>query len=367
MDGDQALVADRRRALVVQRTGWGKSAVYFVATALLRDRGAGPTVIISPLLALMRNQIAAAARAGIRAGTINSANAEEWDDVHAEVAAGAVDVLLVTPERLNNPGFRDEVLPQLADGRACWSSTRRTASPTGATTSGRTTGGSGRCSGACRRASRCWPPPRPPTRGWRRRRRAARHRRRGPRAGAARHRWTGTPCTWRSSGCPTTAQRLAWLPEHLQRTARVRHRLLPDRRRGRAGRGPPARAGLRVAAYSGRTEPARTAGAEEDLLANRVKALVATSALGMGFDKPDLGFVVHLGAPPSPIAYYQQVGRAGPRVGPGRRVLLPGPEDPDIWELLRLAGFPAGRRSGRPWTSWPRRAGRCRRPPWRPG
>src|ERR1700744_981232 len=111
----RALVADKRRALVVQRTGWGKSAVYFVATALLRAQGAGPTVIVSPLLALMRNQVDAAARAGIHARTINSANLEEWEKVHAEIRAGTVDVLLVSPERLNNPGFRDNVLPQLTE------------------------------------------------------------------------------------------------------------------------------------------------------------------------------------------------------------------------------------------------------------
>src|SRR5690242_301439 len=111
----EALAADRRRALVVQRTGWGKSAVYFVATLLLRSAGAGPTVIISPLLALMRNQIEAAERAGIRAVTINSTNVEDWQQVHAQIAAGEVDVLLVSPERLNNPGFRDEVLPRLTE------------------------------------------------------------------------------------------------------------------------------------------------------------------------------------------------------------------------------------------------------------
>ena len=107
-------LVDGRRALVVQRTGWGKSAVYFVATALLRAGGAGPTVIVSPLLALMRNQIDAAGRAGIRARTINSANADDWEETYGEIAAGAVDVLLVSPERLNNPGFRDRVLPRLA-------------------------------------------------------------------------------------------------------------------------------------------------------------------------------------------------------------------------------------------------------------
>src|SRR3954451_16725567 len=110
----EALVVDRGRVLCVQRTGWGKSAVYFVATALLRARGAGPTVIVSPLLALMRNQVDAAARAGIVARTINSANLEEWDAITAEIAAGSVDVLLVSPERLNNPAFREDVLPKLA-------------------------------------------------------------------------------------------------------------------------------------------------------------------------------------------------------------------------------------------------------------
>src|SRR6478752_10855401 len=109
-----ALVAERRRALVVQRTGWGKSAVYFVATALLRAGGAGPTVIISPLLALMRNQLAAAQRAGIRAATINSTNVEDWQEIYRAVQAGEIDVLLLSPERLNNPQFRDAVLPELA-------------------------------------------------------------------------------------------------------------------------------------------------------------------------------------------------------------------------------------------------------------
>ncbi len=110
----EALAVDRRRALVVQRTGWGKSAVYFVATLLLSEQGAGPTVIVSPLLALMRNQIAAAERAGIRAVTINSTNIDQWQPIHDQIHAGSVDVLLVSPERLNNPGFRDEVLPRLA-------------------------------------------------------------------------------------------------------------------------------------------------------------------------------------------------------------------------------------------------------------
>ena len=128
---------------MVQRTGWGKSAVYFVASLLLRRRGAGPTLIVSPLLALMRDQVAAADRAGVRAAAINSANQLEWGQIQEQLAANTVDVLLVSPERLNNPRFRDEQLPQLVGAPACWWSTRPTASPTGATTSVPTTGGSG--------------------------------------------------------------------------------------------------------------------------------------------------------------------------------------------------------------------------------
>src|SRR5215213_6140750 len=113
LEAIQALVDDRRRALVVQRTGWGKSAVYFIATLLLRQRGAGPTLLVSPLLALMRDQVAAAARAGVRAVAINSANQLEWDTVREQLAADQVDVLLVSPERLTNPSFRETQLPEL--------------------------------------------------------------------------------------------------------------------------------------------------------------------------------------------------------------------------------------------------------------
>src|SRR3954463_15998396 len=109
------LVEDRARVLCVQRTGWGKSAVYFIATALLRERGAGPALIVSPLLALMRNQIEAARRLGIRAHTVNSTNRAAWDEVRELLAQDAVDLLLISPERLNNPQFRETMLPLFAE------------------------------------------------------------------------------------------------------------------------------------------------------------------------------------------------------------------------------------------------------------
>lgn len=357
----EALVVGRRRALVVQRTGWGKSAVYLVATVLLREgwgpradgapapspgsrAGAGASVIISPLLALMRDQVAAARRAGINAVTINSANAAQWDEIEAQVRAGDVDVLLVSPERLNNPVFRDEVLPHLAAGAGlvvvdeahCISDWGHDFRPD------------------YRRIRTLLAelPPRTPVLAT---------------TATANQRVTDDVAEQLAGGAPgerapevlvlrgtlerdslhlgalllpDAATRLAWLTGYLRATAgsgivyclTVRAALEVAQRLREAG--------LDVAAYTSRTEATEREGLEEDLKANRVKALVATSALGMGFDKPDLAFVVHVGAPNSPVAYYQQVGRAGRGVDRAEVVLLPGAEDRAIWDWFGSQGFP---------------------------
>jgi ATP-dependent DNA helicase RecQ len=336
----EALVVQRRRSLVVQRTGWGKSAVYFVATLLLRSAGAGPTVIVSPLLALMRNQIAAAERAGIRAHTINSTNAEDWEQIHASVAAGEVDVLLVSPERLNNPGFRDEVLPRLAatcgllvvDEAHCISDwghdfrpdyrrirTLLAELPAGIPVLATTATANARVSADVAEQL------------------------------ATAH---GSSETLVLRGSldreslrlavvrlPTPEQRLAWLVDHLAEqpgsgivycltvaaTQQVAEHLRAH--------------GLDVAAYSGQTEPTERLDLEGRLARGEIKALVATSALGMGFDAT-LGFVVNLGAPQSPVAYYQQVGRAGRGTDEASVVLLPQQEDRDIWAYFASLAFP---------------------------
>lgn len=337
----RALAAEHRRALVVQRTGWGKSAVYFVATALRRAEGAGPTVIVSPLLALMRNQIAAAERAGISARTINSSNTTAWQEIYTDVADGRVDVLLVSPERLNNPEFRERVLPELAAGAGLvvideahcvsdWGHDfrpdyRRIRSllhdlPDGIPVLATTATANERVTRDVAEQLR---------------------------SGAERQ----DTLVLRGSlereslrlavvDLPDPTARLSWLAEHLPTipgsgivytltvgAALETARFLSEQ-------------GMEVRAYTGQTEPEERRQAEDDLLANKVKALVATSALGMGFDKPDLGFVVHLGAPQSPISYYQQVGRAGRGVDRAEAVLLPGREDVQIWEYFAGLSFP---------------------------
>jgi ATP-dependent DNA helicase RecQ len=345
-----ALVAEHRRALVVQRTGWGKSAVYFVATALLREQGAGPTVIISPLLALMRNQIAAAERAGIRAVTINSANSEQWREVYEQVKVGAIDVLLVSPERLNNPGFRDEVLPQVAataglvviDEAHCISDWghdfrpdyRRIRNlledlPDGIPVLATTATANERVALDVAEQLAVSLLDQPTS--------AAAE----PGTLVLRGTLDRESLHLGVVRLPDQPSRLGWLADYLTRTVGsgivycltvAATEQVAEHLRSR---------GLTVAAYSGRTDPTERAQAEDDLLAGRVKALVATSALGMGFDKPDLAFVVHLGAPPSPIAYYQQVGRAGRAVDRAEVVLLPGHDDVDIWNYFGSLGFPA--------------------------
>ena len=109
-----ALVNEGQKLLVVQRTGWGKSSVYFVATRILRERGAGPTIIISPLLALMRNQIEAAERLEISAVTINSSNPDDWESIRKKIVANAVDAILISPERLANETFMTDFLQPVA-------------------------------------------------------------------------------------------------------------------------------------------------------------------------------------------------------------------------------------------------------------
>ncbi|WP_134772737.1 RecQ family ATP-dependent DNA helicase [Ornithinimicrobium flavum] len=339
LEAVRALVEDRSRVLVVQRTGWGKSAVYFVATALRRAHGAGPTVIVSPLLALMRDQIAAAARAGVRAVTMNSANATEWDEVRQALAEDRVDVLLVSPERLNNPRFRDEQLPDLArrcgllvvDEAHCISDwghdfrpdyrrirTLLDALPEGTPVLATTATANERvvddvveqlgAGGAQVRTIR------------------------GPLARAS----------LRLGVLPrlTPEQRLGWLLAHLGTLpgSGIIYCLTVSAAEdvAEALRG----AGHEVAAYTGRTDTEERERLEGALRDNQVKALVATSALGMGFDKPDLGFVVHLGAPSSPVAYYQQVGRAGRATERADVLLLPGSEDRDIWNYFATVSMP---------------------------
>jgi ATP-dependent DNA helicase RecQ len=334
-----ALCEPAARVLVVQATGWGKSAVYWVATAIRRSEGAGPTLVVSPLLSLMRDQVAAAGRAGLTAATLNSSNFDDWSAIEDGLLAGDIDVLLVSPERLANPGFGRRVLDALA-GRlglvvideahavSDWghdfrpdyrrvSDVLQRLNPetpvlaTTATANARVTDDVAHQLGDATLVLR------------------------GQLARAS--------LELSVVDRLTPLDRYAWVVDHLPRlpgSGIVYALTVADAERLAAAVTEVHGRDVPVAAYTGQLEPDARHELEDALRDNRLKALIATSALGMGYDKPDLGFVVHVGAPPSPVSYYQQVGRAGRAIEHAHAVLLPSDADAGVWDYFATATIP---------------------------
>lgn len=337
-----ALVNHRKKLLVVQRTGWGKSSVYFISTRILRDRGQGPTIIISPLLALMRNQIDAARRLGINAVTINSTNSHEWENARQDVQANRVDCLLISPERLANDVFMESFLQPIADriglmvideahcisdwGHDFRPDYRRIVNilrflPANTPVLGTTATANTRVVDDIQAQF--------------------------GNINIVRGALTRESLALQNLIMPDQASRLAWLAQTiptLPGTGIVY--ALTQRDSEQVARWLRAN-GIDAASYHsdvahpdfGNSDQYRQH-LEDELLANKLKVLVATTALGMGYDKPDLGFVIHYQAPSSIVAYYQQVGRAGRAIDYSLGLLMSGEEDEKIHAFFRRAAFP---------------------------
>jgi ATP-dependent DNA helicase RecQ len=328
------VVEGRGRLLVVQRTGWGKSFVYFIAATLLRKSGMGPTILISPLLALMRNQLDAAARMGVRAATINSDNQADWSSVAASLQADAIDILVVSPERLANDDFQTRVLAPIAgrvsllvvdeehcisdwghDFRPHYRLIERFARglPANLRLLATTATANDRVLADLRAVL-------------------------GPNLTVVRGDLNRPSLTLQTITMPGQAERLAWLAKTLPTlTGSGIVYTLTVRDAVQVATWLKAR-GLLVEAYTGQSE--NRGELEQALLGDQVKALVATTALGMGFDKPDLAFVIHFQSPSSVVAYYQQVGRAGRALDSAYGVLLCGAEDDNIASFFIAKAFP---------------------------
>ncbi|MEY4028790.1 MAG: ATP-dependent helicase RecQ, partial [Pseudomonadota bacterium] len=338
VDAVHAVLQPASRVLVVQATGWGKSAVYWAATHAIRSTGAGPTLVVSPLLALMRDQVSAAERAGLKAATVNSTNVDDWDEVFAQLDADAIDVLLVSPERLGNPRFAARLGALLARvglivideahcisdwgfdfrpdyqrlARALLSTPTASVLATTATANERVTLDIG----------------------------AQLQAQSGVSTVTFRGTLARTSLTLSVVPGLSPLQRYAWIADALAQlpgsgivyvlTVAEAERLTAFLRS----------CGFAVDAYTGQIDADTRLQVEDRLRHNQVKAVVATSALGMGYDKPDLGFCVHVGSPSTPVAYYQQVGRAGRAVAHAEGVLLPSDADERIWDYFATASIP---------------------------
>jgi ATP-dependent DNA helicase RecQ len=337
-----ALVEQRARVLVVQATGWGKSAVYWAATSALRAAGKGPTLIVSPLLALMRDQVSAAAQAGLRAATVNSTNLDDWDAVFDDIANDRLDVLLVSPERLGNAGFARRLPGLIAatglvvideahcisdwgfDFRPDYQRLAKTLVGIGADTPVLATTATANSRVTLDIARQLGPD-------------------------TLTFRGSLARSSLRLAVVPGLAplERYAWVADALAAFAGsgIVYALTVAETERLAGF--LQSCGFEVAAYHGGLETAARQQIEDALRANALKAVVATSALGMGYDKPDLAFCIHVGSPSSPVAYYQQVGRAGRALDDAVAVLLPAESDEQIWAYFATAGVPDEQRVGR--------------------
>ena len=330
------VVEGRGRLAVTQKTGWGKSFVYFIANRLLREAGAGPGLLVSPLLSLMRNQIEAAIRMGIRAARITSDNMDQWPGVEATLDRDELDILLIAPERLANERFRTEVLAGIAehislfvidechcisdwghDFRPSYRLIARIARnlPQNMRLLATTATANNRVMDDLRKVL-------------------------GPDLKVQRGPLARPSLALQTMSLPRQSQRLAWLAEAIPRlpghgiiyTLTVRDaELVADWLSSQR---------IDVEAYTGQMGNEEREEREKALLQNRVKALVATVALGMGFDKPDLDFVIHYQTPASVVAYYQQVGRAGRSLEAARGILLSGDEETDINRHFINTAFP---------------------------
>ena len=331
----QQITDGDHRLLVVQKTGWGKSFVYFISTKILREAGCGPALLVSPLLALMRNQIAAAERMGVRAATINSDNIAKWTEVEAKIKQNEIDILLISPERLANERFRAEILGGLSlyvslvvvDEAHCisdWGHDFRPHyrllerfirnMPSNIKLLATTATANNRVVQDLENVL-------------------------GPNLRISRGDLNRPSLTLQTIRLESKAERLAWLSHQL--TALAGHGIiytLTVRDANQVANWLNSQ-GFDVEAYTGELGSRRPE-LEQALSENRIKALVATTALGMGYDKPDLSFVIHYQMPSSVVAYYQQVGRAGRALNAAYGILLSGKEEDDIANWFIKSAFP---------------------------
>lgn len=324
----------KHRTLVVQRTGWGKSLVYFLSTSWLREHNKGVTLVVSPLLALMQNQIDSAAQLGLSCAQINSRTKDTRKETLRAMQNGALDLVFVTPESLFRDDMRNalqstEIGMLVVDEAHCisdWGHDFRMEYgrlrevigrlpanvpllATTATANDRVIEDLQKQLGDDLYVSR------------------------GPLARES--------LRLQVLHLESKAQRYAWILENLshldgsgiiycltqQDCEQVATFLQSN--------------GVSAVAYHSGIDEQMNQDTEERFRRNEIKAIVATIKLGMGYDKDDISFVIHFQMPANIVSYYQQIGRAGRNIPKADVFLMTGKEDETILDYFIRTAFPS--------------------------
>lgn len=329
-------VLSGKRTLVVQKTGWGKSLIYFLTTKILRQEGKGLTLIISPLIALMDNQLESTKMFNLQSATINSSTNIDFSEVYNRIDNNQIDILFVAPERLEDEEFRNRVLNKatigmlVIDEAHCisdWGHDFRPDYrrikvvlkdlPTTTHLLATTATANDRVIDDIKKQL-------------------------GDNIFVLRGSLTRESLYIQILDMREEELRLAWLAENIKKLPKAGIIYCLTKRDVYSVTNWLKKNNIDAYAYTSDTN--KNIPLKEEITTkffnNEMDVLVATTAFGMGIDKRDIKFIIHYQRPGNVVSYYQQIGRAGRAIDKAYAILLLGREDDEINQFFINSAFP---------------------------